>query len=89
MRAEEELWYQFLTREKAFRDEVSRINYANSKGIEEGRKEGIAIGERCGEKKANQKTTLNLLQQGVDIAIISSATGLSENDILSLRNGKL
>ncbi len=49
------------------------------------RREGLAEGEKRGEKKEKQKIALNLLKQDLDIAIISSATNLSLNELNDLQ----
>ncbi|PIE78459.1 MAG: hypothetical protein CSA15_07625 [Candidatus Delongbacteria bacterium] len=50
-------------------------------GMEKGRKEGIEIGV----EKGKIETAKNLLKNGVSVDIIKSSTGLSEEDIESLR----
>ncbi len=78
--------------EKAERDRRAERSYALRKAREEARKEAreevrkareLALIE--GEKNTQQKIALNLLKQELDIAIISSATNLSSNELINLQ----
>ncbi len=51
---------------------------------EEGKKEGIAIGEKKGKKEGIKTVAKNFRDQGVDITEISKATGLTIEEIQSL-----
>lgn len=65
-------------REKRIKDEISALSKAKEEGIKEGIKEG--------EKEGIIKTAKNLLAMGLDLETISKATGLSIDEIKSLRN---
>jgi len=52
----------------------------------EGKKEGIQIGEEQGEMKAKIAVAKNLLKAGVSADLIAESTGLSANEIQKLRN---
>jgi predicted transposase/invertase (TIGR01784 family) len=67
---------------KAQNDRRSRE--ANAK--EEGREEGIAIGEEKGELKKARETAVKLLAMGLHVDQIATATGLSIDEIVRLRN---
>ncbi len=66
---DEELWYQYLAREKALRDEISRQNWARTTGMEE-------------EKN---KIALNMLSKDMDVEDISELTELSVEEVLALK----
>ncbi|MCQ2152498.1 MAG: hypothetical protein MJY70_05535, partial [Bacteroidales bacterium] len=51
------------------------------KGLHQGRKEGIALGEARGKAE----TALAMLANGLDIALVSKCTGLSEQQIQDLQ----
>ncbi|MDO4289405.1 MAG: Rpn family recombination-promoting nuclease/putative transposase [Eubacterium sp.] len=53
-----------------------------SEGLREGRSEGL----HEGEVKTNRKNALKMLRENCDPTFISKITGLSEKEILSLRN---
>lgn len=85
-KAEEELEYlsgdeetkrlAFL-RDKAIRDEISLKEGAK----EEGRREGI----QKGKKEANIEIAKKMLENNIEISIISKITELSEEEILKLK----
>ena len=54
-------------------------------GIEKGREEGIAIGEAISNEKI-EKIAINMLKQNLDNALISTVTGLTNDQILKLKN---
>jgi predicted transposase/invertase (TIGR01784 family) len=86
------------TREKATRDYSNDISCAKEEGREEGREEGIAIGEEkgreegiaIGEEKGREEgkreTAIKLLSMGLHVDQIATATGLSEEEIESLKS---
>jgi flagellar biosynthesis/type III secretory pathway protein FliH len=74
------------TREKAVRDYSNDIACAKDEGKEEGKAEGIAIGEERGELKKAKAMALGLLRAGVGADIIAQTSGLSVEEINSLRN---
>ena len=49
--------------------------------IQQGREEGI----QQGREEKLQEVIWNMLQEGIEISVISKATGLSENEILKLK----
>ena len=55
------------------------------KGIEQGKKEGIEQGKKEGIEQGKKEIALNLLNQGIDLSIIQTSTGLSKEEILSLK----
>ena len=54
-------------------------------GWEEGREEGLEEGMEIGHDRANASTARALLGMGMKVEDIARATGLSEENILSLR----
>ena len=79
-----------VTREKVIhkmtteRDLRNQIAYARQEAIDEGRAEGLAEGRADGRREANLETALKFKQLGVDVMIISEATGLSLEEIEKL-----
>jgi len=92
---------EYNAREKARLDEISRINYAKSKGkkegIEQGRKEGkaegleqgleqgIEQGLEQGLEQGKKEMALNLLNMGLTVEDIAEASGLSVEEIRNLK----
>ena len=58
-------------------------------GVQEGKKLGIeeshASGIKEGKAERDRDIAINMLAKGMDVALISELTGLSEKDILRLR----
>ena len=67
-------------REKAEFDEAT----AYEAGKEEGKINGIHIGEKRGVKRGILETAKNMLKNNIDIAIIQKCTGLSLNEVKKL-----
>ena len=67
--------------EKAWKDRQAEIKYAMEEGIQKGRTEGRAEGER----NRNIEIAKNLLGMFIPIDQIKKATGLSEEEIEKLR----
>jgi predicted transposase/invertase (TIGR01784 family) len=77
-------------------DERGRIDYAleegkregiklgEEKGIEKGKKQGIKIGEEKGKKQGKMETAKKLLKMGIEIEKIAKATGLKKEEIEKL-----
>ena len=55
------------------------------KGIQLGRTEGIQLGEARGIQLGRTETARNLLRMGLDLAKIAEATGLSLEEVQSLK----
>ena len=53
-------------------------------GLAEGREEGLAEGREEGQNEERLKNARNLRELGVDLEIISKATGLTADEIISL-----
>lgn len=60
-------------KEKYIRDEAAALDFALEKG------------QKQGEEKANIQTAKNMLDMGLDVEIISKATGLTVEKILELK----
>jgi predicted transposase/invertase (TIGR01784 family) len=69
-------------RQKTINDHNSELTVAK----EEGREEGIAIGEERGELKKAKGTALSMLSDGLSVETINKYTGLSAQEIEALRN---
>ncbi len=67
-------------KEKYIRDEAAALEYA----IEKGQKEGVEKGIKEGIEKGIKETAKNMLKLGLEIDIISKATGLSKEEILKM-----
>ena len=74
--ADEEMRLQAEMREKAWRDEMDRLDGAREQGIGIGREQGIDIGKKSVAK--------NLLRMNIPIDRIIEATGLTHEEISSL-----
>ena len=61
---------------------------AIKKGIHKGRKEGRQEGIERGIERGRQTVILNMLKKKLDVSLISEVTGLSEEEIKKLKNGK-
>ncbi len=67
------------------RDTRNQIVYARDMGREEGLAEGEARGEAKGRAEGKAETALAMLANGLDIALVSKCTGLSEQQIRELK----
>ena len=65
---------------KIYRDNENVVTTARREGKEEGREEGIAIGEERGVLK----TARQMKQKGIDWGLIQECTGLSDEEIQNL-----
>jgi predicted transposase/invertase (TIGR01784 family) len=70
--------------EKYRKDYISSLAQKFDEGEAKGRAEGEAKGRAEGRAEGIINTARNLLKQGIAVAIIESATGLSEEEIKSL-----
>jgi predicted transposase/invertase (TIGR01784 family) len=85
-----------LAREKALRDEISKLSWARKEGRTEGEKKGRAEGEKKGraEGRAEGKeigkleVAKNLLSKGMSVSEVSEITGLPESEIAKLNEQK-
>ena len=59
-----------------------------AKGIHKGRQEGRQEGLQEGRQTERQAVILNMLKEKLDFSVISKVTGLSEEEIKKLKNGK-
>ena len=50
------------------------------------KEDGIKIVEKRGESRGIEKTSINMLEENLDIKLISSVTGISTDELLKLRN---
>lgn len=75
--------------EKYEKTYIASLDYKFDEGMkvgeEKGRREGEKVGKEEGMKVAKMEMAKTLLQQGVDIQIIKTATGLSEAEISKAR----
>ncbi|MGX4584277.1 Rpn family recombination-promoting nuclease/putative transposase [Paenibacillus chitinolyticus] len=69
-------------RQKYLHDEASMIEWATEKGMAQGMAKGIAEGE---QKKAVQ-IAKNMLALGLQVSVIAKASGLSEDEVQSLKS---
>ena len=70
-------YYSFLSAERELGEKRG-----HEKGKIEGRKEGIEIGE----KRKSMNIAKNLLKAGIDINLIKTSTGLSDEELIALKN---
>ena len=73
---------QYLSREMALHDEVTRLDSAIKKGRAEGKAEGVVEGM---EKKAVE-IARSMLSEGVSAALVAKFTGLTDAEIEGLCN---
>ena len=57
-------------------------------GIQKGMKRGMQKGMQKGRQEGMQQVVLNMLKKQTDIAFISEVTGLSEEEIRKIQNGR-
>jgi predicted transposase/invertase (TIGR01784 family) len=69
-----------LAREKALRDEISKLNWV--------KREGIAEGEQKGKELGKLEVAKNLLNKGMNVLEILEVTGLPESEIAKLKEQK-
>ena len=69
---------------KIYRDNENVVTTARREGKEEGRKEGIAIGEERGRAEGILITARLMKQNGASVEFIKQCTGLSDEEIESL-----
>ena len=62
------------------------IEKGRIEGIQLGRTEGIQLGEARGIQLGRTETARNLLRMGLDLTKIAEATGLSLDELQSLKN---
>jgi predicted transposase/invertase (TIGR01784 family) len=91
--ADEMLRQKYYAREKAKLDELSRIKYAEIKGIEQGIEQGIERGiERGieqgieqGAKQSKLEMARASIEEGIEIKLIAKLTGLTIEEIERLK----
>ncbi|KJV54790.1 putative transposase, partial [Orientia tsutsugamushi str. Kato PP] len=62
------------------------IDEGRAEGIEIGETKGIAKGIAEGKAKAKQELARNLLKAGFSVEFISENTGLSKEEVINLKN---
>ena len=67
------------------RDTYNQIEYARETGREEGHKEGKEEGIKEGAKKNSFDIAKRMLEKGIDIETISELTGLTAEEVSSLK----
>ena len=75
---------EYIQTMKTERDIRNYISYAHKKGKEEGRAEGVAEGRAEGRAEESALIAKNLREKGVPVEIISSSTGLTEEQVMAL-----
>lgn len=76
-----DLWIEQFRQEMFERDQRSSINAARKQGLAE----GLAEGRNLGITEGLALAALNMLKKGMNVTDISELTGLSENEILKLK----
>ena len=72
-------------RAKTLKDKISALNQAERKGIEKGIKKGIEKGMEKGKKEKAIEIAKSLLDIGLDVEMISTTTGLTIDEINSIK----
>ena len=75
----------YESRQKAIHDQVTNIIGATEEAREEGKKEGIKLGEEKGIKIGKLNTAKNLLDMGLSIKQVVEATGLNKKEVENLK----
>ena len=65
----------------------TEMNEARRKGLEEGKKLGEKIGEKNGKKEKTVEIAKKLLEKNIDIEIIIETTGITKEELETLKNG--
>ena len=81
---EEPEWLRQLHEDKAVMDYVSRRNHAIRTGLKQGLEQGMQQGIQQGKNQAQRQIAQKMKQMGLTTGQIVQATGLSEQEILSL-----
>ena len=71
--------YEF--RRKAILDEISAIDYATRKGLEQGIEQGIEQGKKQGLKEGIQNIAKEMLKKNMDINLIMELTKLTKDEV--------
>lgn len=66
----------------------SAENEGLARGLEKGIKEGIEKGIQKGKYEGKKQTVLNMLNDNLDINLISKYTNLDTDEILKIKNNK-
>jgi predicted transposase/invertase (TIGR01784 family) len=86
----EELMDMAEAREKWQKDVNSKLHSAEQRGkeagIQEGIQEGIQQGIQEGIQQARLEDAQRMLAEGIDISTVQRITGLSENQVLELKD---
>ena len=79
--------FEYIETLKDYREEGLKegLEKGMNKGLQQGRKEGRAEGIAEGEAKGKAETALAMLANGLDIALVSKCTGLSQQQIEELQ----
>ena len=77
------LWQDTLAEERE-----QGLQEGIEKGIEKGLQTGRQEGLQTGRQTERQAVILNMLKEKADLSFISKVTGLSEEEINKLKNGK-
>ena len=68
---------------------VKGLKEGHARGIQEGHARGITEGEIRGKAERNRDIADNMLDMGMDISMITRATGLSEEEVIRLRQDRV
>ena len=79
-----ELIRRYRMIEDGRRDIATKISVAEKKAEARGRAEGEARGEARGAAQKNRENAKGMKNAGIDLSVIASITGLSENEIAAL-----
>ncbi|KJV72588.1 transposase, YhgA-like family protein [Orientia tsutsugamushi str. UT76] len=77
---------QLLDENLSIEDRKRIIGTIAAQYIDEGRAEGIKLGETKGRAEAAQWLARNLLKAGFSVEFISENTGLSKEEVINLKN---
>ena len=86
MSADEKEREIYEQREKSRLIYNTEMNAARRKGLEEGKRLGEKIGEKNGKKEKTIEIAKKLLEKNIDIEVIMETTGITKEELESLRN---
>ena len=83
--SDEEMRRQAEYRDKAWRDEIDRLEGAREEGIKQGKEEGIKGGIKGGIKEGKLQVAMNMINAGDSLEHAARMTGMSIDEILKYK----
>ena len=80
------MYVSIMERKGIEKGRTEGMKLGEAKGIQLGRTEGMKLGEAKGIQLGRTETARNLLRMGMEFRLIAEATGLSLEEISSLKS---